>query len=185
MMTWLVMLVVQPIFIVTGRVRTHKAIGKLAYIIGPLITIYLFLIMKIGYNSNFTESPEIARAVMVLDFRGFVFFTTLYLLALKFRKNTDYHMRFMIGTGLLMIGPGFGRALINSYGWSLWDAMIYTDYAAIFITLALLVYDVLKKNPIAPYSIVLAILVVEKLLWYYRLSGPWQSFAAKFAAMFF
>ena len=94
-------------------------------------------------------------------------------------------MRFMIGTGLLMIGPGFGRALISSFGVSLWDAITYTDSAAIAITIALLIYDIVKKNPVAPYTIVLIVLVVENLLWYYRMSGPWQTFAGKFAELFF
>jgi hypothetical protein len=84
-----------------------------------------------------------------------------------------------------MIGPGFGRALVNSFGMSIWDAITYTDYAAIFITMALLIYDILKKNPVAPYTIVLIILLIEKLLWHYRMSGPWQTFAGKFAALFF
>ena len=184
MMSWLLMLIAQPIFIVTGRIKTHRAIGKLAYIIGPMITIYLFLIAQLGYHKG-ADNPEIARAVMVLDLRGLFFFTTLYVLALSYRKTTAYHMRFMIGTGLLMIGPGFGRALINSFGMSIWDAITYTDYAAIIITMALLIYDIVKKNPVAPYTIVLIILVIEKLLWHYRMSGPWQTFAGRFAAMFF
>src|SRR5205085_3255664 len=120
MMSWLLMLIAQPIFIVTGRIKTHRAIGKLAYIIGPMITIYLFLIAQLGYHRG-ADNPEIARAFMVLDLRGLFFFTTLYVLALSYRKTTAYHMRFMIGTGLLMIGPGFGRALINSFGMSIWD----------------------------------------------------------------
>jgi hypothetical protein len=184
MMSWLFMLIAQPIFIAMGKIKTHRAIGKLAYIIGPMITIYLFLIAQVGYHKGSAE-PELARAVMVLDLRGLFFFTILYVLALSYRKITAYHMRFMIGTGLLMIGPGFGRALINSFGLSLWDAMAYTDYAAIIITTVLLIHDILKKNPVAPYTIVLTILVVEKLLWDYRMSGPWQSFAGWFAGMFF
>ena len=184
MMSWLFMLIAQPIFIATGRIKTHRMIGKLAYIIGPMITIYLFLIAQLGYHRG-AENPEFARAVMVLDLRGLFFFTLLYVLALSYRKTTAYHMRFMIGTGLLMIGPGFGRALISSFGVSLWDAITYTDSAAIAITIALLIYDIVKKNPVAPYTIVLIVLVIEKLLWYYRMSGPWQIFAGKFAELFF
>jgi hypothetical protein len=184
MMSWLFMLIAQPVFILTGRIKTHRAIGRLAYFIGPMITIYLFLIAQLGYHRG-SDNPELARAVMVLDLRGLFFFTLLYVLALSYRKITAFHMRFMIGTGLLMIGPGFGRALINSFGVSLWDAITYTDYAAILITMALLTYDILKKNPVTPYTIVLIILVLEKLLWYYRMSGPWQTFAGRFAALFF
>jgi hypothetical protein len=184
MMSWLFMLIAQPILIATGRIKTHRMIGKLAYIIGPMITIYLFLIAQLGYHRG-AENPEFARAVMVLDLRGLFFFTLLYVLALSYRKTTAYHMRFMIGTGLLMIGPGFGRALISSFGVSLWDAITYTDSAAIAITIALLIYDIVKKNPVAPYTIVLIVLVIEKLLWYYRMSGSWQTFAGKFAQLFF
>jgi hypothetical protein len=110
-----------------------------------LIVITAWLIAQLGYHRG-SDNPKLARAVMVLDLRGLLFFTLLYVLALSYRKITAYHMRFMIGTGLLMIGPGFGRALINSFGMSLWDSTTYTDYAAIFITMALLTYDILKKT---------------------------------------
>lgn len=185
MMSWLLMLIAQPVFIVTGKIKIHRTIGKAAYFIGPMITIYLFLIARLGYNKAVVTSAGDAMAFMVLDLRGLFFFTLLYVLALYNRKNTAYHMRYMIGTGLLLIGPGFGRALIYSFNLSIWDAIVITDYAAIAITLALLIYDIYKKNPLKPYTIILLILVFEKILWYYRFSSTWQAFAGKFAALFF
>ncbi len=185
MMTWILMLIVQPILIRTGRVETHRAIGKFSYVLIPFLLLYMFLIAKVGYHRDILTTSEIAHAIMVLNVRGLYAFAILYALAIYHRKRTAYHMRFMIGTGLLAIGPGFGRALINSFGYSLWDALAYTDYVAIAIAAILLAYDIYKRNAIFPYTIVLVILIAEAFLWYHRLSGAWQGFAAKYAALLF
>lgn len=40
-------------------------------------------------------------------------FVVFYSLAIVYRRNTYNHMRFMIGTAIMMIGPGLGRALLR------------------------------------------------------------------------
>jgi len=75
--------------------------------------------------------------------------------------------------------------LMTNFNVSVWDALNYTDYIAIAIAGIFLVYDIIKKNPIMPYTVVLLVLMAENFLWHYRLSSPWQNFAARFAELFF
>jgi hypothetical protein len=185
MMMWILMLIVQPLLIRAGRTDIHRTLGKFAWVLGPALMIYLFLIARVGFQRDIQGDAKEAYAIMVLNIRGLFAFAILYALAMYNRKRTPYHMRYMIGTGLLAIGPGFGRALIFSYGYSLWDALAVTDYIAIGITAILLAYDIYKRNVLLPYTIVLFILCTEAFLWYHRFSGPWQSFAAKYANLFF
>ena len=186
MMSWVLLLIVQPIFITTGRVKMHRVFGKASYVTAPLILVSLFLIAKTGYHHTLvTGTREDAHCFMVLDLRGLFVFGLFYFLAMINRKNAPYHMRYMIGTSLLLIGPGVGRGLMTNFNVSVWDALNYTDYTAIAIAGIFLVYDIIKKNPLMPYTVVLMVLVAENILWHYRLSSPWQNFAARFAELFF
>jgi hypothetical protein len=187
MMTWIVLLIVQPILIRTGRVNLHRMIGKVSYVLAPLIVIMLFLIARKGYHHSIADKIPIAEshAFMVLDLRGPAAFALFYILAMVNRKNSASHMRYMIATSLLMIGPGIARGLGTNFNVSIWDGINYTDYTAIAIVAIFLAYDWYKKNNLVPYTVILTVLICENILWHYRMSDAWQGFAAGFAALFF
>lgn len=48
-MSWLILLVAQPFLINTGRLQLHRTIGKVSYVLGPLIIFFLFLVGKESY----------------------------------------------------------------------------------------------------------------------------------------
>ena len=187
MMTWIVLLIVQPILIRTGRVNLHRMVGKVSYVLAPLIVIMLFLIARKGYHHGIADKIPIAEshAFMVLDLRGPAAFALFYILAMVNRKNSASHMRYMIATSLLMIGPGFARGLGTNFNISIWDGINYTDYTAIAIVAFFLAYDWFKKNNLIPYTVILSVLICENILWHFRMSDAWQGFAAGFAALFF
>ena len=64
----------------------------------------------------------------------------------KYWKTYAVHDRYMIGTSLLMIGPGLGRSLIIYAYIPFPFAVSYTDGAVIAIAIILLLYDVVKKR---------------------------------------
>ena len=57
LMTWFVLLIVQPLLIHTGRVKLHRTIGKVSYVLGPLIIISLFMIGRSGYGRSLGVIP--------------------------------------------------------------------------------------------------------------------------------
>jgi hypothetical protein len=187
MMVWLVLLFVQPLLIMTGRNQLHRTIGKSSYVIGPLIIISLFLVGRAAYFNDIQRGApmNINLAIRALDIRGLLSFALFWALAMINRKNSAVHMRYMIGTAILAIGPGVGRGLINSFGLSLWDGLAATDMIDIAIVSVLLGYDFYKKRNPTPYLIILAVLVVSAVIWQLRLSTPWQAFAGKWAALFY
>lgn len=187
MMSWLVLLFVQPLLIMTGRNRLHRTIGKSSYIIGPLIIITLFMIGKVGYYNDLKNGlpMNITLAIRVLDIRGFFGFAILWALAMIYRKDSNAHMRYMIGTAILAIGPGVGRGLISTFGLSLWDSLAITNLIDISIAASLLGYDLYKKKDYKPFLVVLLVMVADGLLWQFRLSDAWQAFAGKWAALFY
>jgi len=94
-------------------------------------------------------------------------------------------MRYMIATSLLMLGPGTGRAFIIYGGIPFPQAIEYSTVLTEMITLALIVYDIVKKNPYKPYVVALVVLVFMHLTWEFQLSNWWQAFGGKFAEWFF
>ena len=116
MSTWILMLVTQPLLIGYGKVRLHHFVGRLSYVIAPLLIVSLFLITKMSYNKGvLLSSPRDAIADQALSIAQLFTFSGFYALAMAYRKNADRHMRYIIGTGLLMILPGLNRLLGSFY----------------------------------------------------------------------
>ena len=185
-MSWLVLLIVQPLLIKTGRTQLHRTIGKVSYVLGPLIIIFLFLIGRGAYLRSVGKFPEQELLVpMVLDIRGFLSFAIFWALAMIYRKDSSSHMRYMIATGILAIGPGVGRGLINSFGVGFGNALTITDLLDLAIVGFLLGYDIYRKKDYKPFLVVFVVFLIGALLWQVRDSDAWQSFARSYAAIFY
>jgi hypothetical protein len=186
LMTWMVLLIVQPLLIQTGRAKLHREIGKVSYVLGPLIIIFLFLIGRGAYWRELNTTPRNEfYATMALDIRGFISFAILWSLAMIYRKDSPSHMRYMIATGILGIGPGIGRGLQNSFGVSFGSALTITDSISLSIVTVLLGYDIYRKKNIRPSLVVFAVFFISFLLWQWRDTSAWQSFAKHYAEWFY
>lgn len=186
LMMWLVLLIVQPLLISTGRAKLHRTIGKVSYVLGPLIIISMFLVGKGSYHRYSAIIPEKEMlATMVLDIRGYISFAIFWALAMIYRKNPGAHMRYMIATGIIAIGPGVGRGLINSFGIELGPALAITDAIDLAIVGFLLGYDIYRKKNYKPFLIVFIVFLIGALLWQIRDNAAWQSFAKSYAAWFY
>jgi uncharacterized membrane protein YqjE len=186
LMTWMLLLIVQPILIKTGRSQLHRTIGKVSYVLGPLIIIFLFLVGKGSYWRSIGKFPEhdILRDI-VLDARGLYSFAIFWALAMIYRKHSDSHMRYMIATGILAIGPGMGRGLINSFGLDIGTALTITDLVGLAIVGFLLGYDIYRKKNYKPFLVVFMVLAFGAVLWQARDTNAWQSFARSYTSIFY
>lgn len=186
LMSWLVLLIVQPLLIKTGRIQLHRTIGKVSWVLGPLIIIFLFLVGKGGYWRSIGKvSEHDILTFIVLDSRGLISFAIFWALAMLYRKDSASHMRYMIATGILAIGPGVGRGLINSFGADLGTAITITDLIDLAIVGFLLGYDIYKKENYKPFLVVFTTFLIGAFLWQMRDSNAWQSFAKSYAAMLY
>ncbi|MDI1322186.1 MAG: hypothetical protein PSV36_05520 [Algoriphagus sp.] len=186
LMMWLSLLVVQPILIYLKKAKLHRSIGKAAYVLGPLIIISMFLVGKGSYWRGLEFVPETDMlAVLVLDMRGLFSFAIFWALAMAYRKTPSAHMRYMIATGILAIGPGVGRGLMASFDFSLYAALSITDVIDLVIIGVLLGVDLVRKNDFKPYLVVFSVLLVGKVLWQISYSDLWQNFARSYVELLY
>jgi hypothetical protein len=100
---WLLMLIVQPILIITKKVAYHRLLGKASYLIVTLLIISLVLVV---FQEQTREKSLPVLASNLLDVPLFVVF---YGLAIYYRKKPAYHSRFMILTILPLLSPALAR----------------------------------------------------------------------------
>lgn len=186
LMTWMLLLIAQPLLIRAGKAHLHRKIGKVSFVLGPLIIISLFLIGRGGYLRGQGQVPEYMMLdFIVLDMRGFISFAIFWAMAMIYRKKPDTHMRYMIATGILAIGPGVGRGLSNSFGLEVWDALTITDVLTLVIVGVLLGFDLYKKKNYKPFLTVFLVILFGAILWQIRDSTFWQTFAKYYAQFFY
>lgn len=186
LMMWMVLLIIQPLLINTGRTKLHRTVGKVSWVLGPLIIISMFMVGRGSYGRALGFMPEREiLATMVLDIRGYLTFAIFWALAMFYRKDSNSHMRYMIATGIIAIGPGMGRGLINSFDVGFGPALTITDLVSLSIVGFLLGYDIYKKKNYKPFLAVFVVFLIGALLWQIRDSVAWQSFAKSYAALFY
>lgn len=186
LMIWMLLLIVQPLLIHAGKAQLHRQIGNVAYILGPLIIISLFLIGRGGYLHGHGVAPEnMMLNFIVLDMRGFLSFSFFWSMAMLYRKKPATHMRYMIATGILAIGPGVSRGLMYSFGLEIGDAMTITDILDLLIVAVLVGFDFFKKKNYKPFLTILLVLLMGSMLWQLRDTSLWQNFAANYAKLFY
>lgn len=182
MASWIILLVVQPVLIHKKRFAAHRFLGKLSYITAPLMVVSMFLILKLSYHKNLVNSSiEKETAGQASTIMQLLSFMVLYSLAILYRKNTFYHVRFMIGTALLMITPTLGRIF---YGYFAAEIM-YEMYISIAIAALLLMDDIRKKADWKPNAIVTFVLFFFVFVYHARYSEVWLAFGRFWADTFY
>jgi hypothetical protein len=186
LMSWFGMLIIQPLLIRLGKNNIHRQLGKLGYVLAPLVCYSIFLVTKLVYHREILVRPEPSvLAQMALDIPEIFIFGIFFTLAMVNRHNPNTHMRYMIGTSLLMIGPGLGRALIVFGGMAFPAAVTVVYYVAEVIAVLFLLNDFRKRNNPRPMLTIVAILLFNHFLWAFQEAAFWQKFAKWFVDIAF
>jgi hypothetical protein len=186
LMIWLSLLVVQPMLIYYKKIKLHRSLGKLAFVLGPLIIISIFFVGKGSYWRGLEVFPENRMLYdLALDMRGLFSFAIFWALAMAYRKTPSAHMRYMIATGILAIGPGIGRGLITSFEIPLFTSLSFTDVLGLVIVGALLGVDLVKKNDYKPYLVVFLVLLTGSVMWQISYSDFWQNFGRSYVELLY
>jgi len=138
------MLFSQAMLAKNGRIELHRKIGKLSYLLVPLILVGFALVTNYGQLKQ--KAPDLLGA-SIFDGSLFVLF---YALAIIYKKNSDYHAKYMILSAVPFINPGLGRFLSPAVS-------LPVEFLLILI---LLMIAYIKKKPYRPFLVALGSFLV-------------------------
>lgn len=102
-LSWLLLLIVQPILILKKQLNWHRLLGKVSYGVVALMILSFILIVRQQ------QLREKSLPVFTANLIDPIVFVVFYCLAIYYRKKPAYHLRFMVMTILGFIGPAFAR----------------------------------------------------------------------------
>ncbi|MBX2816995.1 MAG: hypothetical protein KTR24_13400 [Saprospiraceae bacterium] len=156
--TWILMLIVQPILIKKRNMHWHRRIGKISYFVFPLLILSFIpqmIRMVDSGNAMFLFFPLSDSLLLTL----------CYTLAIYYRRNASKHMRYMIGTAIVFLGPTIGRIGPLVLGWSE-EVTQNIQYGVIYLILVGLIgLDRTKGKSSKPYLHILGMWVVHQIVF--------------------
>ena len=146
---WLCLVLVQTVLVRRGRTDLHRRVGKLAYVLIP--------IMFVGFGLAIDESQRRHTQVpLIAAFFDAGLFLAYVCLGLLNRGRPEYHRRYMILALVPFINPALGR-LVLAMG--LMPPMV-TIPVQLLVIVTLLVRARWRKTLARPYAIGLAVYLV-------------------------
>jgi hypothetical protein len=150
---------VQPFLIANKKFALHRKTGRLSYVVFPLLI--LSFVPQIIRTAN-SDNPKnlffpLADGSLLIVF---------YSLAIYYKRISSRHMRYMIATTLVFLGPTVGRIGPILLGWS--ELVTQNiQYAIIYTILAsLLFYDKANGKKYQPYIIIICFFVLHQLIYH-------------------
>jgi len=175
--SWVMLLLAQPILIYRKKFATHRFLGKLSYAVAPCIIVSMVFIARHNYQTGILKKSAVdVMATQSITWMQIVMFVLFYSLAIYFRKNTYKHMRFMIATAIIMLGPSMNR-IIFSYFHDVPIAYIFpiSLYVKTGVAAALFLSDLMKKKNLVPALIVFSAFLFSDIVFHARYTGAWQA----------
>lgn len=198
MALWLMMLIVQPFLIKYKKLKWHRLIGKASYFLVPLVLLTAFVVIRNEYYRNletfnqeavkglnqYTTSEILQRAAAApIGLFYFLWFAVFYLLAIKNRRKSPKHARYMLATALTLTGPTVDRiAGIHFHIYTIAGISSFVlSFIIIDIVLASLLYlDYKNKKETKTLWTCLVIYTVGQLCYYTLPTFEWWSVFMKY-----
>ena len=153
---WILILITQPVLIVKGKKKIHRAIGKITYLLFPLLILSFIPLVFSMYHSEHQKAVffPLADGILLILF---------YSLAIYNKKNVSVHMRFMIGTALIFLGPTIGRIGPSILGLSHEVTQNMSYVINYIILIGLIFYDRKIKIRSQVYLLLVGVWVVHQI----------------------
>jgi hypothetical protein len=112
MTLWFALLIFQPLLAKTGRYALHRWLGRTSFVLAPVAVLSMVLLTHARVQQY--SDPLAVSFTMVLPLALAAIFAAAYTLAVRFRRQTALHARYMICTAFALVDP-VGARLINFY----------------------------------------------------------------------
>jgi hypothetical protein len=156
---WIGILIVQPFLVVNKKFALHRKVGKISYIVFPLLI--LSFVPQIIRTAN-SDNPK----NLFFSLADLCLLIIFYSLAVYHKKIRSRHMVYMIATTLVFLGPTVGRIGPIWLGWS----ELFTQniqYLIIYLTLVtLLLYDQPSSKTYQPYVTAICFFLLHQIVYH-------------------
>ncbi|NVJ85093.1 MAG: hypothetical protein HWE15_02250 [Algoriphagus sp.] len=183
MALWLGMIVSQPLLIRYKKVKAHRSLGKLSYILVPLVIISTWLMMRHSYqvqllsyqqqvdagmaSVNLQEAQLEIAAFLSIAFIYLFWLIVFYYLAIIYRKKPSLHARWIIAASLTFLGPTIDRILIFLFDIYYLAPGIPVEVLAFVLIDMVLIFliwkDIRKGQNILPFGFALTLYLLLQL----------------------
>ena len=156
---WIFCLIIQPFLVYRKKLELHRQIGKLSYVLVPLIYISVILL---AHSRIDPDSPN-RYMELWFPFKDLIIFSAGYGVAIRYRKQMAIHARGMIVAGIVLIEPALVRFVIYALFSGEFDPTAYLITIGIVYALliGLIVRDRKEKKGrwVFPMALVLYLMV--------------------------
>ena len=170
---WMLILIIQPFLFNSGRLSLHRLVGKFSYVVVPVFVVSGLKVIHIMLNSLPNYPPLVPYQLAMIDLYTVMMFVLFYVLAIKNRKNIQYHARYMAATVLIVFPPGLTRFIFRFSITNDFDTALHLCFGMVELIFLLLIWDDKRKGMIRrPY--VLALLMIAILHFLMSFASGWE-----------
>jgi uncharacterized membrane protein len=163
LMSFVALLVVQPLLIRNKQRELHKILGKLTYLLMPVLVASCVGVIFKEYDEMLSRTGSVALAMRSVfsDAAQLFLLVVFYLLAILDRRNVPLHMRYMIAVALIVAPAGIARVLGYWFEVPRYASGLASNALLDVVLIALIIYD--RRNPLnfRPYLLVLSLFVLS------------------------
>ncbi len=196
MTLWIAMLITQPFLIKYKKLPLHRMLGKISYLLFPLVLISAFLMIRYSYYNlvydlqqkasqglnQFNNDQILQQAAFyeAIAFFYFFLFALFYSLAIINKRKSAIHSRYMMAHALTLLGPTVDRIVFFNLKLPTFITYELPTLIIIDILLVLLLLkDYKDKRPTKTLWICLLIYVTGQVLYFtIPYTNGWQQFVA-------
>ena len=184
MIGWLLMLLLQPFLILNGKIRLHGLVGRLSYVLAPLVLFSMYLVTYSSLHRELAQGIAVVARRVALDVPLIIFFAILYLLAIFYSHKPALHSRFMCSTAFILISPALSRTFRAYLDASRDGSIDISKNIIVIIAGVITVIDSWRIKRISPFALVFGFMVLNRIIWNIRDTPFWHSIANVLSKMF-
>ncbi len=184
MLLWLAMLIAQAWFIRTNRFRPHQWVGRMSYVLAPVIIWAGLIVLHEVLNRTPGGVTTEAAQINVLAFGQMLAFGATWGLAIAYRRQTPLHVRFIISTAFA-IATGIVFRIFTHWvpGFGTSDAAIVGNFSVLgTLLIVLIARDWRLGMRRSPFWVVTVLLSGMHLgFWTFAKTDGWLRFCQSYA----
>lgn len=181
---WIFLLIIQPFLYSRDKMEAHRKLGKISFILAPLLVISGLMMMHLMLSRKYGLNP-FTYMISFLDVIFLTQFVFFYVGAIRQRHNMQLHARYMAGTVLALLPPGLGRATALIPAMTEGTLGLDITYILLELTAIILIIDDKRKGKIyPPYKIAFLFFIIQHIgLHFVGEWSLWQKLMNAFAGL--